>query len=149
GLPPDPEKLKRPLLGPLTQEHLCYLVGLGIIALSMLLVINAHLISEGYVGMLGVIMLVVMLAYAFIACQGQERDRMLAALYFILAQIPFWALFEQAGSSLNLFTDRLVDRTMLGMSVPAPVFQSLNAGFIILFAPLMAWSWVALARKNL
>jgi POT family proton-dependent oligopeptide transporter len=87
--------------------------------------------------------------YSFISCHGEERDRMLAAIYFILAQIPFWALFEQAGSSLNLFTDRLVDRTMLGLSVPAPVFQSLNAMFIVIFAPIMAWMWIALARKNL
>ena len=67
----------------------------------------------------------------------------------MLAQIPFWALFEQAGSSLNLFTDRLVDRSLFGWSVPAPVFQSLNAGFIFLFAPLMAWLWIALAKRKM
>ena len=60
-----------------------------------------------------------------------------------------WALFEQAGSSLTLFTDRLVDRTIFGWSVPTPVFQALNAGFIFLFAPIIAWMWVALAKKNL
>jgi POT family proton-dependent oligopeptide transporter len=74
---------------------------------------------------------------------------MLAAVYFVLAQIPFWALFEQAGSSLNLFTARLVDREILGWSVPGPVFQSLNAGFIFIFAPLVAWLWVWLARRKL
>ena len=73
---------------------------------------------------------------------------MLAATYFILAQIPFWALFEQAGSSLNLFTDSFVDRTMFGVRVPAPVFQSLNAGFIIIFAPILAWLWVFLAKRR-
>jgi len=114
-----------------------------------MVLINAHVIDENHVGLLGLIILVLLIGYAFVGCQGQERDRMLAALYFILAQIPFWALFEQAGSSLNLFTDRLVDRTMLGMSVPAPVFQSLNAGFIVMFAPILAWLWVVLARRNL
>ena len=74
---------------------------------------------------------------------------MLAAIYFVLAQIPFWALFEQAGSSLNLFTARLVDREMMGWSVPGPIFQSLNAGFIFIFAPLMAWLWIWLARRQL
>ncbi|OGT70910.1 MAG: peptide ABC transporter [Gammaproteobacteria bacterium RIFCSPLOWO2_02_FULL_57_10] len=149
GEPPSAEKLQQKVLGPLSVEHLCYLTGLGIIAVSMLLVINAHVIDENHVGLLGLIILVLLIGYAFVGCQGQERDRMLAALYFILAQIPFWALFEQAGSSLNLFTDRLVDRTMLGMSVPAPVFQSLNAGFIVMFAPILAWLWVVLARRNL
>jgi len=149
GEPPDLQKLREKVFGPLNVEHMCYLTGLGIIAVSMLLVMNAHLVHEGYVGLLGLIILVLMLGYALLRCVGRERDRMLAALYFILAQIPFWALFEQAGSSLNLFTDRLVDRTMLGMTVPAPVFQSLNAGFIIIFAPIMAWLWIVLARRNL
>ena len=149
GEPPSLDKLREKVFGPLNVEHMCYLTGVGIIAISMLLVMNAHLVHEGYVGALGVIILVILLAYALLRCTGTERDRMLAALYFILAQIPFWALFEQAGSSLNLFTDRLVDRSMLGMSVPAPVFQSLNAGFIIVFAPLMAWMWIVLARRNL
>jgi POT family proton-dependent oligopeptide transporter len=147
--PPDPQRLGSKVLGPFSIEAFCYLAGLGIIAVSMLIVMNAHLVAEAYVGILGIIIFVVLVGYAFVSCGGDERDRMFAGIYFILAQIPFWALFEQAGSSLNLFTDRLVDRTMLGMSVPAPVFQSLNALFIVIFAPLMAWLWVALSRRNL
>ncbi len=147
--PPDMVRLQQKVAGPLTVEMMCYLTGIGIIAFSMLLVMNAHLVNEAYVGFLGLIIFAVLIGYSFTNCHGDERDRMLAAIYFILAQIPFWALFEQAGSSLNLFTDRLVDRTMLGWSVPSPVFQALNALFIVIFAPIMAWMWVALARKNL
>ena len=147
--PPNAEKLQEKVLGPINIEQMCYLTGLGIIIVSMLLVMNAHLVDESYVGLLGIIIFILLLGYAFVSCKGVERDRMLAGIYFILAQIPFWALFEQAGSSLNLFTDRLVDRTMLGMSVPAPVFQSLNAMFIVLFAPLLAWLWITLAKRNL
>jgi len=147
--PPDMVRLQQKVAGPLTVEMMCYLTGIGIIAFSMLLVMNAHLVNEAYVGFLGLIIFAVLIGYSFTSCHGDERDRMLAAIYFILAQIPFWALFEQAGSSLNLFTDRLVDRTMLGWSVPSPVFQALNALFIVLFAPIMAWMWVALARKKL
>jgi POT family proton-dependent oligopeptide transporter len=78
-----------------------------------------------------------------------DRDRMLLALFLILLQLPFWALFEQAGSSLNLFTDRVVDRMVFGFEVPASWFQSLNAGFIFLLAPVFAWLWVALAKRNM
>ncbi len=148
--PPDAALLKKKVFGPFDIEAMCYLAGVGIIAFAMLTVMNAHIVHEGYVGILGLIIFAVLLWYSFITCdKGEERDRMLAAIYFILAQIPFWALFEQAGSSLNLFTDRLVDRTLFGMSVPAPVFQSLNAMFIVIFAPLMAWMWIALARRKL
>ncbi|PCJ42713.1 MAG: MFS transporter [SAR86 cluster bacterium] len=146
--PPSIEKLKEKVLGPLNVEMMCYLTGLGIIAVSMIMVMNAHLIDDAYVGFLGIIIFVFMLSYAFFACDKTERNRMLAAIYIILAQIPFWALFEQAGTSLNLFTGSLVDRTMLGFTVPAPVFQSLNAMFIILFAPLMAMLWIKLAKHN-
>ncbi len=146
--PPSTEKLKEKVLGVITVEWACYLVGFGIIALSMLLVRNEDMVG-GILGPLGLFMLIGMVGYALLNLVDDERSRMLAAIYFILAQIPFWALFEQAGSSLNLFTARLVDREILGLSVPGPVFQSLNAGFIFLFAPLIAWLWIWLAKRDL
>ena len=146
--PPSVEKLRQTVVWFINVEWLCYLSGIGIVGLSMFLVMNEELVG-GILGPLGVLMFIFMVGYAFISLKGVERSRMLAAMYFILAQIPFWALFEQAGSSLNLFTARLVDRVILGWSVPGPVFQSLNAGFIFLFAPLMAWLWIGLAKKNL
>jgi len=147
--PPDPALLARKVAGLLTVEQLCYLSGLGVIVVSMLVVMNADIVDEAYVGILGILIFAILVGYSFLRCAGVERDRMLAAIYFTLAQIPFWALFEQAGSSLNLFTDRLVDRNLFGYSVPAPVFQSLNALYIVLFAPLMAWLWVVLGRRRL
>ena len=146
--PPHPAKLKKSVLGPINVEWMCYLVGVAIIAVSMLLVMNSDLIPDWFVLSLGIAVFIFLVGYSFTKLHGEERSRMWAAIYFVLAQIPFWALFEQAGSSLNLFTDRLVDRTMFGWSVPAPVFQSLNAGFIFLFAPLIAWMWIALAKRG-
>jgi len=146
--PPDPAKLKEKVFGFVTVELACYLSGLLIIAVAMFFVMNPDGFAD-VIGFFGIAMFVYLVYYAFTACEGKERDRMLAAIYFVLAQIPFWALFEQGGSSLNLFTDRLVDRTLFGFAVPAPVFQSLNAGFIFIFAPMMAALWIALARRNL
>ena len=147
--PPDPVKLRQKVLGPLTIEHLCYLSGLAVVALSMLFVVNADLVEDSYVGILGLVVFAVLVGYAFLSCHGVERDRLLAALYFILAQIPFWALIEQTGSSLTLYTDRLSERSVLGWNVPTPVFQALNAAYIVMFAPLLAWLWIALARRGL
>ncbi len=146
--PPSADKLRQTVVWFINVEWLCYLSGIGIVGLSMFLVMNEELVG-GILGPLGVLMLIFMVGYALVSLEGLERSRMFAAMYFILAQIPFWALFEQAGSSLNLFTARLVDRVILGWSIPGPVFQSLNAGFIFLFAPLMAWLWIRLAKKNL
>ena len=75
----------------------------------------------------------------------EERDRIFAAMFLILTSIVFWALFEQAGSSLNLFTDRHVDRA----GVPASTFQSINAIYIILLAPIFAITWQYLGQKGL
>ncbi|MAI90851.1 peptide MFS transporter [Ponticaulis sp.] len=147
--PPSVEKLKEKVLGPINIEMACYLTGIIIVAVSFTLIMYAELIPDGLVLGLGIAILIGLIAYCFTKLQGVERSRMFAAIYFVLAQIPFWALFEQAGSSLTLFTDRLVDRTIFGWSVPAPVFQSLNAGFIFLFAPIIAWMWVALAKKKM
>ena len=146
--PPNPEKLKENVFMGINVEWCCYLVGLGIIVASMVLVMNAELMG-GILAPLGILMFIWLVSFAVMKLEGDERSRMLAAIYFVMAQIPFWALFEQAGSSLNLFTARLVDREMMGWSVPGPVFQSLNAGFIFMFAPLMAWLWIWLARRKL
>ncbi len=146
--PPDAAKLKQSFLGPINVETACYLAGLGIIAFSMFLVMNSHLLPDGFVLALGIAVFIFLVGYSFMKLAGIERTRMFAAIYFVIAQIPFWALFEQAGSSLNLFTGRLVDRDFFGFSIPAPWFQSLNAGFIFIFAPLIAWMWIALAKRN-
>ena len=146
--PPNPEKLKQKVFGPLNVEYACYLSGLGIIAVAMLAVMNPEYMG-GILGPLGVIMLLVLCGMALFTMKGIERRRMFAAIYFVLAQIPFWALFEQAGSSLNLFTFRLVDTTMFGVNIPGTVFQGLNSGFIVIFAPILAWLWIALAKKKL
>ena len=70
---------------------------------------------------------------------------MLVMLLLIVLSVFFWALFEQAGSSLTLFTDRNV---AMGSVFTAGMFQSFNPLFIILLAPLFAWVWVKLAEKG-
>ena len=79
-------------------------------------------------------------------CTSLERNRMLVMLFLIVTSVFFWALFEQAGSSLTLFTDRNV---ALGETITAGMFQSLNPLFIILLAPVFAWAWVSLERSGL
>ena len=77
------------------------------------------------------------------------RDRIFAALFLCALNPLFWALNEQGGSSLNVFTDQRVDRHLFGIDIPASQFQSLNSIFIILFAPVFAGLWTWLARRRL
>lgn len=92
----------------------------------------------------GAAVLVGVLIQQGIAKAFEERDRIFAAMFLILVSIVFWALFEQAGSSLNLFTDRHVDTA----GVNASMFQSINAIYIVLLAPLFAMLWQNLARRG-
>ena len=62
--------------------------------------------------------------------------------------ILFWGAFEQAGSSLNLFADRLTRTSIFSFSFPSTWFQSLESTFIILLAPLFAWLWIRLGRRE-
>jgi POT family proton-dependent oligopeptide transporter len=60
----------------------------------------------------------------------------------------FWFAFEQAGSSMNLFADRYMDRSLFGKEIPASLFQSVNAFLILVFAPLFARLWTELGEKK-
>jgi len=145
--PPSEEKLREKAFGPITVEWACYLSAVGITLVSMIMLNNAAVIGP-IAAFVGIAFFIGFIIYSVIALKGRERTRMWAALYFAVAQIPFWSLFEQAGSSLTLVTSRLVDTTIFGVAVPTPVFQSLNAGFIFLFAPIVAWLWVWLSKRG-
>jgi len=88
------------------------------------------------------------LYYAFRRLPREARHDTLLMLTLIAFSIIFWFLFEQAGGALNLFTDRFVDRNLGSGEIPASQLQSLNAFFIILFAPLFARLWPWLARRG-
>jgi proton-dependent oligopeptide transporter, POT family len=78
-----------------------------------------------------------------------ERKRMVVVLVMFLAVASFWSGYEQAGSSLNLFAKRYIDRTVGGFEIPAGWFQSVQPAFVIVLAPLFSMLWVKLAQRQL
>ncbi|WNJ21166.1 peptide MFS transporter [Pontibacter sp. G13] len=79
-----------------------------------------------------------------------EWDRIIVLLISFLIIIVFWAAFEQAGGLMNLYTDAKVNRVipLIDYTVPAAVFQSLNAGYIILFGALVGAFWIRRAKAG-
>lgn len=77
-----------------------------------------------------------------------EWKRLLAVVVFFLFASIFWAAYEQAGSTLNLFADRYTQLSVFGFSFPASWFQSVPAIFVILMAPLFAWLWIRLGSNE-
>ncbi len=142
---------KKVLLGageppaPLTRGKEISLYGTGLAAVAVMWalvqyqsVIQSLLIVSG-VGLLGWVL------YQATKLEKHPRERIFAILFLIALNPLFWGLFEQAGGSLNLYTDRFVDRA----GVPASIFQSINPIYIILLAPLFAGLWQMLGKRGL
>ena len=77
-----------------------------------------------------------------------EKKRVGVIAVCFLASACFWAGYEQAGSSMNLFAERLTDRMIGGWEMPASWLQSVNALFVILFAPVFSAIWLALGTRS-
>ena len=81
----------------------------------------------------------------------QQLHRYIAMLILFVANILFWALFEQAGSSLNFLAQdfvRMPDVSIFGWTPTFELFQSINPIFIILLAPIFATLWVKLDKAD-
>ena len=77
-----------------------------------------------------------------------EKKKIATIFWFAILATVFWSGFEQAGSSLNLFARDYTDRSIGGWEYPASLLQSVNAFFIVVFAPIFGWLWVWLANRN-
>jgi POT family proton-dependent oligopeptide transporter len=77
-----------------------------------------------------------------------EKKRIYVILVLFVASALFWSIFEQAGSTLNLFADRSTDDHLFGFAFPSSWFQSLNSGFIYVLGPLLAWLWIKLGDRD-
>ena len=77
-----------------------------------------------------------------------ERRRLYAIAALFVASLIFWSEFEQAGSTLNLFGDRNTRTECLGWTFPSSYYQSLQPLFIITFAPVFAWVWIRLGKRE-
>ncbi len=126
------------------KEFLIYAIGLGAVAVMWALVqyqdVIQMLLAVSGVALLGYVL------YESFKLEKEPRERMFAILFLISLNPIFWGLFEQAGGSMNLFTDRFVDRG----GVPASIFQSINPIYIILLAPLFAglWQWLGSRKRE-
>jgi len=76
------------------------------------------------------------------------KDRFLVLLLSFLIVIVFWGAFEQAGGLMSVYTETKTDRMFLGYEIPTPMFQGLNAGFILLFAVWVANIWAKRKLKG-
>ncbi|MDM8353168.1 MULTISPECIES: peptide MFS transporter [Brevundimonas] len=178
GEPPAEGNLKKPFLGPLNREWSIYLLSILGVGVVWFMVQRNALV--GWVLGAATVASLAFIAYIIIkVCENRiQRERMMLAVVLIIGSVVFFTLFEQAGTSLNLFADRNVDLSLtptavqfLGITIGTPSqlaaagitpsgfwidatvtaaqTQSFNAGFILIFAPIMAALWAFLGKRNL
>ncbi|MBW3559126.1 MAG: oligopeptide:H+ symporter [Proteobacteria bacterium] len=178
GEAPDPVRLKQPVVGPLNREWLVYLFGLLGVLVVYFVVPNHDLVGTGLI--VSTVLALGFIGYMILFKLKDDkvaRERMMLATVLIFGSVIFFTLFEQAGSSLNLFADRNVDlsvtsaatsfgpfllaspaqlaaaggaggRIWIDTGITAAQTQSFNAGFILIFAPIFAAMWAGLARNG-
>lgn len=115
----------------------------GVIALTVeaaangtgVLIVAIALLYFGYLMVLG-------------GLNPDEKKRVIYIFLLFVGAALFWSGFEQAGSSLNLFADRLTDRVMFGREIPTSWLQAVNPFWIILLSPVFALIWTALRERS-
>ncbi|MEL6324551.1 MAG: oligopeptide:H+ symporter [Pseudomonadota bacterium] len=143
--PPEGVDLKTPVVLGLNREWLVYLSGLAFAVVAFGLLQIAGIMSLAMHGVFAVTTTGIVI-YMLTQLEPVARDKMIGLLILCLSSILFWTLFDQGPSSLNLFAAAHVTNTIGGWDFPAPVLQSLNPLFIIIFAPIVAALWTALGR---
>jgi proton-dependent oligopeptide transporter, POT family len=129
---------------PLAKSKELLLYGIGIAAVGVIwALVQYQDVIQSLLAVSGIALLGYVLYESF-KLEKEPRERMFAILFLISLNPLFWGLFEQGGGSLNLFTDRFVDRG----GVPAGIFQSINPIYIILLAPLFAGLWQWLGKRG-
>lgn len=137
-----PEFLNKKTIG-IKNEWLIYIVSI----LSTVIfwqMVQRHEVVSASLMVAGAASFIYIVYYAITKLDVKAREQLIALTILIVFTVIFWALFEQAYTSLNLFADRVLDRG----SIKAGTFLSLNAFFIILLAPVFAWLWVKLGKYN-
>jgi POT family proton-dependent oligopeptide transporter len=109
--------------------------------------------AQGLGNAFGVVLLLITVAFfLWLFLSGQwttaERKQLTVVLVLFLGAAVFWSVFEQQGSSLNLFAQRNTDTRILGRPFPASWFQSVESVFLVLLAPVFAWIWIRLGKRD-
>jgi len=131
------------------------MVGAGLIAIVVLMAMTGRLtINPVAVGnamayvMLGTAVLYFGYLLFFAGLDTNERKRIGVIMVLAVFAVIFWAAFEQAPTSLNLFAADFTDRHLFGWEMPILWLQSVNSFFVITLAPVFAAMWIAMAKRG-
>ena len=145
------EAKRRATLHFLSGVLLCSVIGFSVLGISKW--IDRPITSQDLSASMGLFLVLLSLGifgwlFSGAKWSRPERQRLVVILVLFLASALFWAIFEQAGSTLNLFAQRNTSCVLFGYHFPSSWFQSLGSLFIVLLAPFFAWFWVTLGKRD-
>ncbi|MET1055114.1 MAG: peptide MFS transporter [Pedobacter sp.] len=113
-----------------------------------LLYIDARVYSYLSYLMLACVLGIAYMIFSDKSLSGVEKKRILVIFVVAFFVVFFWSAFEQAGASLTFFAEESTQRDLGFFTVPASWFSSLNSVFVVVFAPVLAWLWIKLGRRE-
>jgi POT family proton-dependent oligopeptide transporter len=141
-----PENLAKPIVQGIQNKLLPYILTVVMIPVAWLLIKQNDVVDIGLA-----VLAVIILGYLLIQASKYEnvqKQRIWVIVLLLLFTTVFWTFFELAGSALNIFTERNVNKNFLGMDLTTTFFQSVNPLFIMLFAPVFSWMWIKLGNAG-
>jgi proton-dependent oligopeptide transporter, POT family len=143
-------------LSPSEKKKVFTIIGLGIVllvALCAVLIPMGLLTFANFINIVTILGILLPTMYFIVMYRSPkttavERSRIIAYIPLFIAAVMFWSIQEQGSTILALYADSRTQLNFAGFEIPAAWFQSLNPLFIILFAPLFAWMWVKLGKRQ-
>lgn len=128
----------------------------SIVVLAILLFVSAQqglLTFTSFIALVGVLGFLIPFTYFFVMYRSKkttadEKSRILAYIPLFLASVMFWAIAEQGSTILALYADKRTNLDALGFHIEPAWFQSLNPLFIFTLAPVFAWLWIKMGKRQ-
>ncbi|WP_077210959.1 peptide MFS transporter [Bacillus dakarensis] len=143
-------------LSPSEKKKVYTRFGIGAIILVILIAVTIPmgiLTFDSFIALVGVLGIGIPIVYFTVMYRSPkttavERSRLIAYIPLFIASVMFWAIQEQGATILANYADKRTDLEFAGFSISPAWFQSLNPLFIIILAPVFAWMWVKLGKRQ-
>ncbi|MES1044383.1 peptide MFS transporter [Heyndrickxia oleronia] len=143
-------------LSPTEKKKVFSIIGLAIIIIAILCAIaipTGILNFETFIGLIGILGILIPTMYFIVMYRSPkttkvERSRIIAYIPLFIASVMFWAIQEQGSTIIATYADKRTQLDFAGIHISPAWFQSLNPLFIIVFAPVFAWLWMKLGKRQ-
>ncbi|MFB5197211.1 peptide MFS transporter [Neobacillus sp. KR4-4] len=143
-------------LAPAEKKKVFTIIGLAVIILAVLcavLIPNGLLTFASFINIVTFLGILIPTIYFVVMYRSPktttvERSRIIAYIPLFIAAVMFWAIQEQGSTILANYADKRTQLDWMGIKISPAWFQSLNPLFIIIFAPVFAWIWVKLGKRQ-